>query len=480
MLVGGTLLAGLLAFLVNRTLDRALDERDRAVADIETANERLQEQAVELETQSEAAQEMALEAEQSTENAQTALEAVEESERRASRLQAATEAFSTALSLADVAELIIDQAMSALEAHSGMIGAVEENGELRVVATRDVGDTEAGQIIDATRHVPLNAAVHSGRPVMLRTAAEVAAEFPEIVARHQADGIQAAAAFPIQNDGQVIGGLLAALHAAADRCPAATKRSCWRCRRIAGEALERARLFEAERTARTAAEAANRAKAAFLASMSHELRTPLQAALGFAQLIRSGLYGPITPEQSEVLGRVERSQTHLTRLIDDILDFARLEAGRVRMNVEEVNVGEAITQLGPLVEQQATKKGIELSLVPPSDPIVVSADRHRLQQILVNLVGNAIKFTPESGIDSRRGAAGNGDAATIQRAGHRAGHSRRPPAVDLRAVRAGERRTHASALRRRTRIGDQPRSRARDGRRAWRSRACWAADRRSR
>jgi signal transduction histidine kinase len=182
--------------------------------------------------------------------------------------------------------------------------------------------------------------------------------------------------------------------------------------RIAGESLERARLFEAERTARTAAEAANRAKAAFLASMSHELRTPLQAALGFAQLIRSGLYGPITPDQSEVLGRVERSQTHLTRLIDDILDFARLEAGRVRMQVEDVSVSEAIAQLAPLVEQQATKKHIELSLVPPADPLIVSADKHRLQQILVNLVGNAIKFTPESG-RIRVGAAGDAELATI-------------------------------------------------------------------
>jgi len=412
VLVVGTILAGLLAFIVNRTMDRALDDRNRAVANIETVNERLQEQAVELEAQSEAAQAAALEAEQATEHAQTALEAVEESERRASRLQAATEAFSGALALADVANLIIDQALSALDAHSGMIGAVEENGDLRVVATRDIGDTTPGQIIDPQRHVPLNATVHRAHPVLLHTADEVSAEFPEIVARYQADGIQAAAAFPIQSAGRVIGGIL--VRFAHPRVLSLSDMAFMvAMSRIAGEALERARLFEAERTARAAAEAANRAKAAFLASMSHELRTPLQAALGFAQLIRSGLYGPITAEQSEILGRVERSQTHLTRLIDDILDFARLEAGRVRMNVEEVSVGDAITQLAPLVEAQATKKRIELSLEPPPDPLFVTADRHRLQQILVNLVGNAIKFTPESGA-IRVGAAGDGDLATIK------------------------------------------------------------------
>jgi signal transduction histidine kinase/CHASE3 domain sensor protein len=410
-IIAGTLLAGLLAYMVNRAMDRAIESRNRALADIETANERLQEQAVELESQSEAAQAAALEAEQATEHARTALEAVEESERRSSRLQAATEAFSGALSLDDVGNLIIDQALSALDAHSGMIAAIEENGDLCVVATRDIGDTVAGQIIDPDRRAPLNAAVKRGQPVLLKTASEVSTEFPDIVPRHLADGIQAAAAFPIQNAGRVIGALLVRFTR-----PRSFSRSDMTfmiaMSRIAGESLERARLFEAERTARTAAEAANRAKAAFLASMSHELRTPLQAALGFAQLIRSGLYGPITPDQSEVLGRVERSQTHLTRLIDDILDFARLEAGRVRMQVEDVSVSEAIAQLAPLIEQQATKKHIELSLVPPADPLIVSADKHRLQQILVNLVGNAIKFTPESG-RIRVGAAGDSELATI-------------------------------------------------------------------
>ena len=412
VLVASTLFAGLLAFLANRTLGRALDERDRLLSEIEMANERLQEQAVELEAQSEAAQAAALEAEHATENARAALEAVEESERRAFRLQQATEAFSSALALDDVAELIIDQALSALEAHSGIIGAVEEGGELRVVATRGVGDTSVGQTIDPARHTPLNAAVRQGHPVILGSPELVRAEFPEIVPRHVADGIQAVAAFPIQNNGRVVGALL--VRFTRPRVLSASDNAFMGAMsRIAGEALERARLFEAERTARNAAESANRAKAAFLASMSHELRTPLQAALGFAQLIRSGLYGPITPDQAEILGRVERSQTHLTRLIDDILDFARLEAGRIRMNVEEVSIGEAIMQLSPLVEAQASKKGIDLQLVQPDAALVVTADRHRLQQILVNLVGNAIKFTPQSRT-IRVAAASDGEMASIR------------------------------------------------------------------
>ena len=412
VLVASTLIAGLLAFLANRTLGRALDDRERFMAEIETANERLQEQAVELEAQSEAAQAAALEAEHATEHATSALEAVEESERRASRLQQATEAFSSALSLDDVAQLIIDQALSALDAHSGIIGAVEDEGEVRVVATRGVGDTTPGQTIDPNRLTPLNAAVKEARPIILGSRDDVRERFPDIVARHEADGIRAVAAFPIENNGRVVGGLL--VRFTRPRVLSANDSSFMAAMsRIAGEALERARLFEAERSARNAAESANRAKAAFLASMSHELRTPLQAALGFAQLIRSGLYGPITPDQAEILGRVERSQTHLTRLIDDILDFARLEAGRIRMNVEDVSVGEVIMQLGPLVEQQAAKKGIDLQLSKPESPVVVTADRHRLQQILVNLVGNAIKFTPSSRI-IRVAAGTEGEMARIR------------------------------------------------------------------
>jgi signal transduction histidine kinase len=113
--------------------------------------------------------------------------------------------------------------------------------------------------------------------------------------------------------------------------------------------------------------------------------------------MRSGLYGPVTDEQAEVLGRVERSQTHLARLIDDILDFARLEAGRVRISLGSVVVAEVFDDLAPILEPQAEAKRIMLEVTAPAKQIAARADRHRLQQILINLVGNAIKFTPEGG-----------------------------------------------------------------------------------
>jgi signal transduction histidine kinase len=103
---------------------------------------------------------------------------------------------------------------------------------------------------------------------------------------------------------------------------------------------------------------------------------------------------------------------HLARLIDDILDFARLEAGRVRIEAKPVQVADVLADLGPLVEAQASKKRVELALLPPSAELTVLADRQRLQQILVNLVGNAIKFTPENGL-IRVGAQRDGTTAAV-------------------------------------------------------------------
>lgn len=386
----GTLAAGTLAFTVNRNFDLALIERRTALDDVRQANDRLQESAIELEHQAEAAQNAALEAEQATEHAREALVAAEESERRAERLQEATEAFSGASELGDVANLIVDQAMTAVRGTAGALAAVDrERNALRFVAVRHIDALSVGSDISLDEQRPMCMAVREAQPIIANTNA----------------------AFPLHAEGKVIGVLLVRFHAPRALDPA-DRALMSAMSRIAAEALERARLYDAERNARAEAEAANRAKAAFLASMSHELRTPLQAALGFAQLVRSGVYGAVNDQQAEVLGRVERSQTHLSRLIDDILDFARLEAGRVRIEPVPVALKDVIADLTPLVEPQAVKKQIELSLDAPPDSLRVMADRQRLQQILVNLVGNAIKFTPERGV-IRVGALGNGEMATI-------------------------------------------------------------------
>jgi len=406
VIILGALTAALLAFFVNRNFDRALLDRRLALEDAELANEQLQHSAIELEQQ-------AIEAEQATEHARDAMVAAEQSEQRTERLQVATEALAIALDVTEVAQRIVDQAVGAVRADSGVMAVVDaDKRQLRVVAVRNTGERiKIGTTVSLDDALPINVAFHGAHPVLLSSRDEMLSQYPDLASWQENDGVQAVGIFPMTIDADVTGVLVVRFNRAHEM-DVADRSFMLVVSRIAAEAFERARLFAAEHSAREAAEGANRAKAAFLASMSHELRTPLQAALGFAQLVRSGVYGAVNEKQAEALGRVERSQTHLARLIDDILDFARLEAGRVRIDSTPVKVADLIADLGPLVEPQAARKKIELALATPVDGLAVMGDRHRLQQVLVNIVGNAIKFTPEHG-SIRIGASTDGATAAI-------------------------------------------------------------------
>jgi signal transduction histidine kinase len=149
--------------------------------------------------------------------------------------------------------------------------------------------------------------------------------------------------------------------------------------------------------ARAEAEAANRAKADFLAAMSHELRTPLNAISGYVDVLDAGVYGPLTEAQRRALQRVAANQRHLLSLIDDVLSFAKLEAGRIEFDVRALDACALLRSVKPLVAPLAKAKGIELRVQPGEGPIHVLADEERVVQVLLNLVGNGIKFTPAGG-----------------------------------------------------------------------------------
>ena len=188
----------------------------------------------------------------------------------------------------------------------------------------------------------------------------------------------AVAAAPVRDaDGAVMGGVVTAV-----------------------DVTERERLVEAERLARAAAEAeraraetANQTKSQFLANMSHELRTPLNAIQGYVQLLDMGLHGPVTEAQRDALGRVRRAQTRLLTLINDILNYAKLEGGRVEYDVQVVDVCEVVAEVTPLIDPQMASKGLVLELQLSDAPCLVWADREKLGQVLVNLLSNAAKFT---------------------------------------------------------------------------------------
>ena len=156
-----------------------------------------------------------------------------------------------------------------------------------------------------------------------------------------------------------------------------------------------AQTIELERQ-RELAQEANRAKSDFLAMMSHELRTPLNAIGGYVQLLEMGVHGPVTAAQIEALGRVSRSQQHLLRLINDLLNLARIEAGRVDYDLQSISVDDIVQSTLPMIEPQIAARGLRYDVEVPPD-LKVAADREKLEQILLNLLSNATKFTEEGG-----------------------------------------------------------------------------------
>lgn len=152
------------------------------------------------------------------------------------------------------------------------------------------------------------------------------------------------------------------------------------------------------------AQAGSRAKSEFLANMSHELRTPLNAILGFSELMLLGLAS--SPEKIEEYAQdINGAAQHLLALINDILDLARIEAGKVELTTKEVDASAVLTTCVVIVTERAKQGGVTISTGQPITPLLVWADERKLKQIVLNLISNAVKFTPAGGsvtVNSRR------------------------------------------------------------------------------
>jgi PAS domain S-box-containing protein len=166
---------------------------------------------------------------------------------------------------------------------------------------------------------------------------------------------------------------------------------------VSHDVTEREELLEGEQQARRDAEAANAAKAIFLTTMSHELRTPLNAVSGYVDLLEMGVRGPVTEPQREDLRRIRRASQHLLSLINDILNYARLEAGSVELHLSDIPIADALGGMEALIAPQLAAKGVAYEYRPCDRSVRVRADREKLDQILLNLVGNAVKFTERGG-----------------------------------------------------------------------------------
>ena len=181
---------------------------------------------------------------------------------------------------------------------------------------------------------------------------------------------------------------------------------------LGASTAERDRSRAQLREARDVAWSANSAKSDFLAVMSHELRTPLNAIAGYSEILSMGVAGRLNAQQQEAVTRIRSNQEHLLALIDDVLNFAKIEAGQTRIDLQTVHLCDVIASVENLIRPQLTRKSLTLSSQPCSASLVVKADPVKLRQILANVLGNALKFTPEGGGISLA-AQRSGDTAAI-------------------------------------------------------------------
>ena len=175
--------------------------------------------------------------------------------------------------------------------------------------------------------------------------------------------------------------------------------------RLAAALAELAEKYAAEKTR---AEEANQAKSKFLANMSHELRTPLNAIIGFSEIMESGMFGPLGAEKyHEYCSDIRSSGQYLLDVINDILDMSKIEAGRIRLDFEDLELDPLLGEAMRVVSARAQEKQLDL-VARISPDLHLRADRRALKQIALNLLSNAVKFTPAGGRVTVRGRAADG------------------------------------------------------------------------
>ncbi|MEH2384187.1 MAG: PAS domain S-box protein [Nostoc sp.] len=328
---------------------------------------------------------------------QQAKQAAERSVNRTILLQKITAALSEALTPQQVADVVVNQGIAALGATAGCVVLLTEGGTtLKVVQA--IGYPPS--LIDTWANYPITApnqvaeTVRTKQPIFLENLAAMIAKYPNLADGVALTGNNAWAAIPLVVEAKVIGALGLSF-ATAQIFDEEYRGFILTIGQQCGQAIARAQLYEAEKTARAQAETANRIKDEFLAVLSHELRTPLNPILGWAKLLRTRKFDE--PTRIRALETIERNAKLQTQLIGDLLDVSRILQGKVRLNLYAVDLKVAIASALETVRLAAEAKSIEIKTLLSNDIGKVLGDGDRLQQVMWNLLSNAVKFTPTEG-----------------------------------------------------------------------------------
>ncbi|MEH2166984.1 MAG: PAS domain S-box protein [Nostoc sp.] len=336
---------------------------------------------------------------------------------RTTRLQAITAALSESLTPTQVAEVIVEQSMAALGASSVFVALLTKSGtELEIIRT--VGDQQ--EIVDSSHRFSINApaplaeAVRTEQPIWQESTTTRAARYSNLAQEYAKSDYGAWISIPLIVEGRAIGGMSLAFSEIQnfnqdDRAfMLSLAQQC-------AQAMERARLYEAEQIARKAAENANRIKDEFLAVLSHELRSPLNPILGWSKLLQTKKLDQKAIPQA--LKTIERNAKLQAQLIEDLLDISRILQGKISLNIYPVDLASVSSAAMETVRLSAEAKSIEMHISLEPNLGQVLGDSNRLQQIVWNLLSNAVKFTPEGGrVDIRLFSCSksNSNSAIIQ------------------------------------------------------------------
>lgn len=342
---------------------------------------------------------------------------VNEADRRVAAGHAVTRVLAESHTLETAAPLVLQAIGDALGWQSGMFWGVDPSAEvLRVVGTWTRSESGAAEFLASNRQTSFRRGEglpglvwQSGAPTWM-TDVTNDRSFPRAPAAAAA-GLHGAFAFPVRAGKEHLGvieffheellapdeRLLTTVEAiGADIGESVRRIRAEEERDRALEAAERANLRLAERTIE--AESANRAKSEFLANMSHEFRTPINAIVGYADLLRMEISGPLTATQQDQLDRIRASSDHLLGLIEDVLDLSKIEAGRITVERERAEGEACIVAALELIQPQAAARRLEIeNRCPPEFDTCFIGDPDRVRQIMANLLSNAVKFTDPGG-----------------------------------------------------------------------------------
>jgi len=320
---------------------------------------------------------------------------------RAVALQSLTEAFSAALAPADVVRAFLEHGTGAVGAATGLVVLLTPGDDaLEIAGMRGYSPAAIAVLgsIPTNGAFAVTTAIREARSQWVTSREDALARFPDAVAVYDTDGLAATAAVPLCAGAPArVVGAAAFNFATPQHFPDTQREFIETLGRLCAQALERSRLYASEHDARAEAQAANAAKSQFLAMMSHELRQPLNAITGYADLMMLGVRGSVTEQQREDLARIKASSTHLSTLINDILQHAKIEAGQLDYHVSEVLLEPILSQIVTFLGPQIAAKALAYTCEPCDPELRVRADPDRLLQAVMNLVSNAIKYTGPGG-----------------------------------------------------------------------------------